>query len=194
MAGLARRARAVMKKSLDAMDDAVQDSLNLETEDEDYMLPRPLAVGDRVRACDLKVEATVLELPNDKGLVLVQAGAMKMRMPVTSLRLLGGQKPEPLHEGKRRVKGEEPVQPNTAAETRLDLRGQTVEDCLLELDRYMDQALRTGLHEFTIVHGKGTGALRAAVQQYLRKSPYVKMHRLGVYGEGETGVTVVELK
>ena len=78
--------------------------------------------------------------------------------------------------------------------TRLDLRGMTVDDCLIELDRFIDHGLRTGLHEFVIVHGKGTGALRAAVRDYLKKSPYVKSHRPGVFGEGEDGVSVVELK
>ena len=69
--------------------------------------------------------------------------------------------------------------------TRLDLRGMTVDECLIELDRFIDMGLRTGLSEFTIVHGKGTGALRSAVTRYLKSSPYVKTSRLGVYGEGE---------
>ena len=76
----------------------------------------------------------------------------------------------------------------------MDVRGLTVDDCIMELDRYIDYMLRMGLGEFTIVHGKGTGALRSAVNQYLRKSPYVKSFRLGVYGEGEDGVTIVVLK
>ena len=81
-----------------------------------------------------------------------------------------------------------------SANNRLDLRGMTVDECLIELDRFIDMGLRTGLSEFTIVHGKGTGALRTAVTNYLRSSPYVKSHRLGVYGEGEDGVTIVILK
>jgi DNA mismatch repair protein MutS2 len=95
---------------------------------------------------------------------------------------------------KRRNKsGDDPVQPGSSDQTRLDLRGQTVDECLMELDRYIDQALRMGIHAFTAVHGKGTGALRTAVQNYLRGSPFVKAYRLGAYGEGETGVTIVEL-
>ena len=81
-----------------------------------------------------------------------------------------------------------------AAETRLDLRGMLVDDCLIELDRFIDQAIRSGVTDFTVVHGKGTGALRTAVRQYLKKSPYVKTSRPGVYGEGEDGVTIVTLK
>ena len=69
-----------------------------------------------------------------------------------------------------------------------------VDDCLIELDRFIDQAIRSGVTDFTVVHGKGTGALRTAVRQYLKKSPYVKTRRPGVYGEGEDGVTIVTLK
>ena len=69
-----------------------------------------------------------------------------------------------------------------------------VDDCLIELDRFIDQAIRSGVTDFTVVHGKGTGALRNAVRQYLKKSPYVKTSRPGVYGEGEDGVTIVTLK
>jgi len=198
VAELARRARAAMKKGLDALDDAAHDAeLPEEPEEDDYVLPRPLQIGDTVRLRDLKIEAAVLELPDAKGQVKVQAGAMKMTAPLGNLRLLRGQEADKVldrRRGRAAREGGDPIQPNTAAETRLDLRGQSVDECLMELDRFMDTALRTGLHEFTIVHGKGTGALRAAVQQYLRGSQFVKSHRLGVYGEGETGVTIVELK
>jgi DNA mismatch repair protein MutS2 len=70
----------------------------------------------------------------------------------------------------------------------------SVEECLQELDLFLDSAMRSGLKEFTIVHGKGTGKLRSAVTQYLKKAPCVKTHRLGLYGEGEDGVTIVTLK
>ena len=81
-----------------------------------------------------------------------------------------------------------------SAATDLDLRGMTVEEALLEVDRFLDNAVLCGLERVTLIHGKGTGALRAAVQQHLRGHKQVKGFRLGTYGEGETGVTVVELK
>jgi DNA mismatch repair protein MutS2 len=191
---LARRARAAMKKGLDALDDVSRGEIEID-DDEEYVLPRDLAAGDTVRLANMKIEATVLEPPDGKGQVKVQAGSVTMRVEVGNLRLLNAEcKMQNAEIKKRKKSGDDPVQPNTAAETRLDLRGQTVEECLMELDRYMDQALRTGVHEFTIVHGKGTGALRAAVQKYLKSSQFVKTYRLGVYGEGETGVTIVELK
>jgi DNA mismatch repair protein MutS2 len=86
------------------------------------------------------------------------------------------------------------VAPNTAAASRLDLRGQTADEAVLELDRFLDAALRTGLQEFTVVHGKGAGVLREAVKQYLRGIPHIKSFRLGNLGEGDTGVTIVELR
>ena len=81
-----------------------------------------------------------------------------------------------------------------SATTDLDLRGMTVEEALLEVDRFLDNAVMCGLERVTIIHGKGTGALRAAVQQHLKGHRQVKGFRLGAYGEGENGVTVVELK
>jgi len=191
---LARRARAAMKKGLDALDDVSRGEINIDDDDEEYVLPRELRIGDTVRLANMKIQATVLELPDNKGQVKVQAGSIAMRVALENIRLIGAARDDTPKTRKRAGRDADPVQPNTAAETRLDLRGQTVEDCLTELDRFVDQALRTGIHEFTIVHGKGTGALRAAVQKHLRASPFVKTHRLGVYGEGETGVTIVELK
>jgi DNA mismatch repair protein MutS2 len=189
---LARRARAAMKKGLDALDDVSRDEIAPDDEEE-YVLPRELKAGDTVRIAHMKIEATVLEPPDSKGQVKVQAGSITMRVAIENIRLLGAARDD-TPKTRKRAGRDDPVQPNSAAETRLDLRGQTVEECLTELDRFLDQALRTGIHEFTIVHGKGTGALRTAVQKYLRASPFVKTHRPGVYGEGETGVTIVELK
>ena len=83
---------------------------------------------------------------------------------------------------------------NAAADTRCDLRGMTVEEAMLDLDTFIDNILRTGLNEITIIHGKGTGALRKGIHIYLRKHPNIRTFRLGVFGEGEDGVTIAELK
>ena len=76
----------------------------------------------------------------------------------------------------------------------IDVRGQTVEEAILEVDRYLDTAFLSGLHEISIIHGKGTGALRAGLHDYLKRNKHVKTFRLGAFGEGEAGVTVVTLK
>ena len=81
-----------------------------------------------------------------------------------------------------------------ASDTRCDLRGLTVEEAILTLDLFLDSMTMSGLSEVTIIHGKGTGALRAAVQQHLKKHPQVKSYRLGTFGEGENGVTIATLK
>ena len=157
--------------------------------DDNYVLPRPLAVGDEVLLYDIDKEATVLELPKD-GTVLVQAGIIKTRVPLGNVRLLS----------KRQLKKKNPTRtvtknvstPETSSS--LDLRGQTVEEALMEVDNFLDRASRMHLSQVTIIHGKGTGALRTAVQQHLRRCSQVKSFRLGTYGEGESGVTIAELK
>ena len=157
--------------------------------DDNYVLPRPLVVGDEVLLYDIDKEATVLELPKD-GTVLVQAGIIKTRVPLGNVRLLS----------KRQLKKKNPTRtvtknvstPETSSS--LDLRGQTVEEALMEVDSFLDRAARMHLSQVTIIHGKGTGALRTAVQQHLRRCSQVKSFRLGTYGEGESGVTIAELK
>ena len=157
--------------------------------DDNYVLPRPLVVGDEVLLYDIDKEAIVLELPKD-GTVLVQAGIIKTRVPQENVRLLS----------KRQLKKKNPTRtvtknvstPETSSS--LDLRGQTVEEALMEVDNFLDRASRMHLSQVTIIHGKGTGALRTAVQQHLRRCSQVKSFRLGTYGEGESGVTIAELK
>ena len=81
-----------------------------------------------------------------------------------------------------------------SSDTRCDLRGMTVDEALMSLELFMDSMMTSNMREFTVIHGKGTGALRKAVAKYLSSSKYVKSHRLGNYGEGEDGVTIVTLK
>ena len=157
--------------------------------DDNYTLPRPLQVGDDVLIYDIDKDATMLEEPKD-GFVLVQAGIIKTRVPLSNIRLLS----------KRQLKKKNPGRTVTKsvstpeASSSLDLRGQTVEEALMEVDSFLDRASRMHLSQVTIIHGKGTGALRAAVQQHLRRCAQVKSFRLGTYGEGESGVTIAELK
>lgn len=189
-AELARRAKAAVRRGLDAMDSAA-DPVTQADDDEDYVLPRHVVAGDTVIIRSLGKSAKVISPADRSGNVEVLAGAIKTRVKETDLRL-SDKAPEKKAQPVSRLQGESRL--NIAPETRLDLRGMSVDDCLIELDRFIDHSLRTGLSEFTIVHGKGTGALRNAVTRYLKSSPYVKSSRLGVYGEGEDGVTIVNLK
>lgn len=190
-AELARRARALVKRGVEAIDSAADPVTGID-DDENYVLPRTLVVGDTVIIRDIGKSAKVLSPADRNGNVEVQTGSIKTRVKLSNLRLCENAPKKKENKSSVHLQGESRL--NMSAATRLDLRGMTVDDCLIELDRFIDSGLRTGLNEFTVVHGKGTGALRAAVTRYLKASPYVKSSRLGVYGEGEDGVTIVTLK
>ncbi len=159
---------------------------------EQYTLPRPLKVGDDVLLAELNQPAVVLSAPDQNGNVEVQAGVIRTRVAVADLRLLD-KKPTTPKANTRRVSGGL-TRAARQARTELDLRGQTVEESLQELEKFIDDARLSGLERVTVIHGKGTGALRAAVQEHLRGYPGVASYRLGAYGEGETGVTIVTLQ
>ena len=191
-AELARRAKSLVKKGIESIDSAADPIIGIEDDDKDYVLPRPLVAGDTVIIRDIAKTAKVLSPADKNGNVEVQAGSIKTRVKLSNLKLCENVPKKKETKSTARLQGDSRL--NLTASTRLDLRGMTVDDCLIELDRFIDMGLRTGLNEFTIVHGKGTGALRTAVTRYLKASPYVKSSRLGVYGEGEDGVTIVILK
>ena len=161
-------------------------------EDGEYVLPRPLKVGDTVLIFDIDKQATVLQLPEgSSGNVLVQAGIIQTRVSLSNLRLVQEKKEKaPRRTLTRNVTG----RAQAKVVTELDLRGQTIEEAIMNVDRFIDSAVLTGIEQLTIIHGKGTGALRTAVQQHLKHHPSVKSYRLGVFGEGEAGVTIAELK
>lgn len=189
-AAMARRAKQLMRKSSNEFVE-ITNPLT-QTDDEDYMLPRELKVGDRVTLADMGSTAVVTALRNKKGLVEVLAGNIKMRTPESNLRLAAaGEKKT------RRVtaaKTEHVFTPADGAKSECDLRGMNVEEAITEIDRHIDLCMRNGLNTIHIIHGKGTGALRKGVQEYLRKNKFIKSYRLGTYGEGESGVTIAEIK
>lgn len=161
--------------------------------DEDYVLPRPLQVGDTVLIYDIDKIATVLDVPKNGDQILVQAGIIKTRVPLKNLRLTD-QKPK---EKKKAAGGHRTVTKkmvSAPARNEVDVRGMNLEEALMEVDAFIDHALMHNLNMLTIIHGKGTGILRNGIQKHLRRHKAVKSFRLGVYGEGESGVTIVELK
>ncbi len=192
-AEMARKAKAAMKQHLNAIDDLTSETY-YDDDDGDYKLPRPLKVGDNVRITTLGTEGTVVSVADSKGNVEVQAGIIKTKVPEDTLRLLGEKKKNTEQSKRRTVRTTETELKTQSAKTSVDLRGMDREEAIMELDRFIDSILRSGLKEFTVIHGKGTGALRTAVREYLKKSPYVKSHRLGTFGEGEDGVSIVTLK
>ena len=152
---------------------------------------RGILIGDTVELLKLGTKASVIAINKD-GSYQLQAGIMKLNAKSDEIYLLENENPykekhiRPKHSG-REMKA-------TAAASEIDLRGMDTIEAVCVLDRYMDEAMRTNLGQVRIIHGKGTGAVRAAVHQALRKNKYVKSFRLGVYGEGEDGVTIAEFK
>ncbi len=191
---MARRAKQLMRKGYAEFDDITNPIMASTLPDEKYELPRPLKVGDEVFLCDIGKTAGITALKDKKGNYEVLAGIMKMRTPESNLRLIEKQKKPQAKNRSVPNKTERVFSPGSEAQTRCDLRGMNVDEGTMELDRYIDQCLRLGLGELTVIHGKGTGVLRKGIQEHLRKSPFVKSFRLGVYGEGEAGVTIVTLK
>lgn len=157
-----------------------------------YVLPRALKPGDSVLIFDIDKKGTVLRAPeSNSGEVLVQAGIVQTRVPLSNLRLVE-EKPE--RKVYRSVTTSMGGKPRAGASSELDLRGQMTDEAVMNVDRFIDSAQLSGVGQLTIIHGKGTGALRTAVQQHLKHHPAVKSFRLGTFGEGESGVTIVELK
>ena len=150
--------------------------------------PKDLKVGESVMIPHLGTKGTVLSLPDKNGEMQVQAGILKLKVHVSQLKRDRAEQ-KPL----ARVKSDVDM---TTRQVNLecDLRGMSLEEAIATADKYLDDALLSGLHEVYIIHGKGTGVLRTGVQNYLRKHPRVKSFRAGRYGEGEDGVTVVTLK
>ena len=132
----------------------------------------------------------VLRMINKDGTYQLQAGILKLSAKADEIYLLENENPYKQKGGRPAHSGREMKM--TAMASEVDLRGMDTVEAICVLERYMDEAMRSNLQSVRIIHGKGTGALRAAVQQSLRKNKFVKKFRLGVYGEGEDGVTIAE--
>ena len=162
---------------------------NMEIEEGEAELPRALVVGDTVLITGIGKEGTVEKINGNT--VTVRTGNMSMKVKDTTLRLLTD-----LKKGKDAKKPKKSAtwsaRPQVKAE--IDLRGMTGDDAWFMVDKYLDDAQNAGLLSVTLIHGKGTGALRAAMWRYLKGDRRVANFRAGAYGEGDFGVTVVELK
>lgn len=161
-----------------------------ERSNESYELPRPLRVGDAVYLVDIDKEGTLLTLPDRSGNVTVQAGAIRTKSKAANLRLIEAPAARP-QTPKRSA-----VATAISREFRdeIDLRGKTGDEAWFMVDKYFDTAQLAGFRTVRLIHGKGTGALRVALWKYLKRDGRVATFRIGQYGEGDGGVTVVELK
>lgn len=174
----------------------MQDEANpiMERRAENYVLPRPLKAGDTVMLADTKKEGVLMTVPNMSGTCYVQVGMMKVKTSQKNLRLIENKKKQQPQKTGGSVKKQVTSNMNRRGGMELDIRGMMTDEGVMEVERFIDGAQLSGISQVVIIHGKGTGALRAAVQQSLKTNPAVKSYRQGAYGEGEAGVTVVELK
>ena len=176
--------------------DSLYDKANpvVEKKKTKYVLPRELRVGDTVRLMDVGSKGTVITLPDASGNCTVQTGMIKTRTKLENLELVTD---APASQKKKQGGGvRKSLQSNMTRKSsmELDIRGMMTDEGIMEVDRFIDNCLIAGIETVTIIHGKGTGALRAAVHQFLKQHKNVKSYRLGEYGEGESGVTVAVLK
>ena len=187
-----RKIRVNLKES-DAFIDPI-----IKRDTEGYKLPRPLKVGDEVILVNLDMQGKVTALADKDGMVSVQAGIIKTKVKENELMLVDGKTVQVQDKGGKKPKmaSQRSVRAAVSKDFRaeLDLRGEYTDDAWFKVDKYLDDAVLLGIKSVTLIHGKGTGALRKALWEHLKRDGRVSSHRAGAFGEGDYGVTVVELK
>lgn len=186
---IARKTRRAVKAQMGEMDDLINPNELADNWDYDYKLPRNPVAGDRVVIKGIG-EGEVVEVKNNN--ILVKSGLLKTRVKMSDIMILDKPKKKP-------VKTQHNVYRTSSradadVKTEIDMRGETVDEALSELGLFIDRCVLNNIEEIRIIHGKGTGALRTAVTDYLKTHPNVSEFRLGRYGEGENGVTIAKLK
>ncbi|MDP9751879.1 endonuclease MutS2 [Thermoanaerobacter pentosaceus] len=177
--------REELKKNLEELEEEV-----LKPKEASYgKIPDSLKEGQTVYIVPLGQDGIVLSLPDKSGNVEVQAGILKMTVHISNLRVVEEKEDEVVKKGYSKFVHEK----SQSISTSIDVRGKNLDDALLEVEKYIDDAYLAGLTQVTIIHGRGTGVLRTGISQFLRSNKHVKSFRLGKYGEGGDGVTIVEL-
>ncbi len=156
--------------------------------------PSQLKLGESVRIVSMGLKGTVSSLPDHKGNLFVQCGIIRTQTNIKDLVLIQEKDAASTAKGGRTSSGKIRMSKSLSVSPEINLLGKTVDEAMSVLDKYLDDAYLAHLTTVRIVHGKGTGALRTAVQNHLRRVKYVKSYRLGEYGEGDAGVTIVEFK
>jgi len=164
-----------------------------EKKNEAYVLPRDLKKGDRVYIVNIDKEGILLETPDKSGTVLVQAGILKTRTKIANLQLIN-EAPQVISGKTKKPASDFHAKVNRDFRDEIDLRGMLGDEAWLAVDKYLDEAVLANFGHVRLIHGKGTGALKNALWQHLKSDRRVATFRLGKYGEGDGGVTIVELK
>ena len=156
---------------------------------------KDLRIGDGVRVLSMNLKGTVSTLPDAKGNLFVQMGILRSQVNLKDLEKLPEESASPAASFRKQTGGSKlKMSKSASVHTEINLLGKTTDEALVELDKYLDDAYLAHLPSVRIVHGKGTGALRKAVHQYLRRQKHVASFRLGEFGEGDSGVTIAEFK
>lgn len=155
-----------------------------------------VTVGEEVMVTSLMQKGVVTKAPDKNGMVEVRMGIMPMKVKLSDLQRVQEEKVEPVKTNKTKQKGQISynVRKTQTISTEIDVRGLMVDEAWPVVDKYLDDAYLSGLKQVTVIHGKGTGALRAGIMQRLKKHPHVEAQRPGTFGEGDMGVTVITIK
>lgn len=183
-------ARAKLRKKESELDKSSLAASKVKTRSE---APKTLKVGEIVQILSLEQTGEVIKAPDADKNVQVQAGLLKINVKLSDLRVVEDMgKPKKEKKAAKSYMGH--ISKKESVKTEIDLRGMTLEEALLETDRFIDDAYMAGLNQISIIHGKGTGVLRSGIADMLKRHSLIKTYRLGRYGEGEHGVTIAELK
>lgn len=156
---------------------------------EKYKVPKNVKCGDDVEIVNLGQKGVVCSLPDSGGNLTVRVGIMKIKTNIKDIKITSAAKSTP----KVRSSGGTGISKTMNLSPELDVRGETVDSAVLLIDIFLDDAMMSSVGQVRIIHGKGTGLLRKGIHSYLKSLSYVKSYRLGVFGEGDSGVTIVEL-
>ena len=156
--------------------------------------PSDFKPGESVRVLSMNLVGTISSKPDSRGNVTVQMGILRSQVSISDLEIIEEQNPYSPQAMKRTSKGRIKMNKSLSVSPEIHLLGKTVDEAVAELDKYLDDALLSHLNSVRVVHGKGTGALRKGIHEYLRRQKHVKSYHLAEFGEGDAGVTIVELK
>ncbi|MBQ0108724.1 MAG: Smr/MutS family protein, partial [Clostridiales bacterium] len=181
-------ARKAIKQQLKDTGTVISDSSETEEDDENYVLPRELKAGDRVLLADIGREAVVKSVSGNT--VYTVSGRFETKTDIKNIRLLDEDKKQ-----KQKGGGKASYDYSISnVKPEIDVRGNVGDDAWYMVDKWLDEIMMTSYETVTVIHGKGTGALRSALWQFFRNDKRIKSYRFGKYGEGETGVTIIEIK
>ncbi len=183
--------RSDLRKKMDKAGKKV--ALKTPAKQKSTLRPQDLSLGDSVKVMSLNVKGTVSSKPDSKGMLFVQMGILRSKVHISDLQLID----EPVITGpalSRTGAGKIKMNKSASVRTEINLLGKTVDEAISELDKYLDDAYLAHLSSVRVVHGKGTGALRKGVHNYLKRLKYVQDFHLAEFGEGDAGVTIVEFK